>query len=102
MPIKAKQIVGLEAFSATSEVEIDVGSTPVLQASVSVTNAAVTTSSKMTGGVAYKKPTGKDLDELEMDSFDLKFEPLAGAFNVHIKGLEGTIADSFIIWYTNN
>tara|TARA_R110000822_G_scaffold127454_1_gene262968 strand:- start:18147 stop:18446 length:300 start_codon:yes stop_codon:yes gene_type:complete len=85
-----------------AEVEIDVGTTPVIEASVSVTNALVTTETRMLGGVAYKKPTGKDLDEISMDSFDLKFEPLLGSFNVLIKGLEGYISDKFIIWYTYN
>tara|TARA_R110000803_G_scaffold33627_5_gene73534 strand:- start:3452 stop:3826 length:375 start_codon:yes stop_codon:yes gene_type:complete len=84
------------------ETEIDVGATPVSEASIAVTDADVTAASRMIGGVAYKKPTGKDLDELGMDSFDLKFEPGAGTFNVRIKGLEGSISDKFIIWYSNN
>lgn len=68
--------------------EIDVGSLPVLQSSIAVVDAGVTTSSHIVGGVAYKQPTGKDLDELDMDSFDLKFEATAGGFNIHIKGLD--------------
>jgi hypothetical protein len=83
-----------------TEVEIDVGSLPVLQSSIAVVDAGVTTSSHIVGGVAYKQPTGKDLDELDMDSFDLKFEATAGGFNIHIKGLDWTIAGTFIIWYT--
>jgi len=82
------------------EVEIDVGATPVSEASISVTDASITTSSKILGSVAYLAPTGKDLDEIEMDTFDLKFEPLVGSFNLKIKGLEGYIADKFKINYS--
>jgi hypothetical protein len=102
---KASDITDFESAVADlqiGEVEIDVGATPVSQASISVIDAGITTSTRILGGVAYKKPTGKDLDELDMDSFDVKFESLTGTFNVKIKGLEGSISDKFIIWYTNN
>jgi hypothetical protein len=92
-------IQGVSGTFVATEVEIDVGATPVSSAVVSVVDAAITTDSTIIGGVAYKQPTGKDLDELSMDSFDLKFEPLNGTINVHIKGLEGSIHDRFIIWY---
>lgn len=82
-----------------SEAEIDVGATPVADASINVTNTEVTATSRIIGGIAYSAPTDKDLDELDMDSFDIKFEALAGSFNVKIKGLEGYIADKFKIWY---
>lgn len=89
----------LTTTGVMAETEIDVGSTPVIEASVAVANASISTSSKIIGGVAYKAPTGKDLDELEMDVLEVKFEPALGSMNVHIKGLEGYIADKFIIWY---
>lgn len=89
------------ASVAISEAEIDVGSTPVSEATISVTDAGVTPSSKIIGGLAYKAPTisPKDLDEIEMDALDIKFEPGSGAFNVKIRGLEGYIAGAWIIWY---
>ena len=81
------------------ETEIDIGTMPIIEASISVIDTGVSTLSKIIGGMAYKAPTGKDLDELEMDAIEVKFEPLAGSFNVKIKGLEGYIADKFKIWY---
>lgn len=86
------------ASVAITEAEIDVGATPVAEASISVTDAGVSTSSKIIGGIAYKAPTGKELDELE-EPLEVKFEPLTGTFNVHIKGLEGYISDTFVVWY---
>lgn len=83
-----------------TQAEIDVGTTPVSEATIAVTDAGITTSSKIIGGLAYIAPTGKDLDELEMDALDILFEPATGSMNVIIKGLEGYIADKFKIWYT--
>jgi hypothetical protein len=87
------------ASVAITEVEIDCGVTPLLETIINVVNTGITVASKIIGGIAYKSPTGKDLDELEMDAIDLKFEPTAGSFNIYIKGLEGYISDKFIIWY---
>jgi hypothetical protein len=75
-----------------TEVEIDVGSLPVLESSIAVVDTGVTVDSHIIGGVAYKQPTGKDLDAMDMDSLSIKFEATAGGLNVHIKGLDGTIA----------
>lgn len=83
-----------------TETEIDVGSTPVSEATINIEDPAMLATSKVIGGVAYEAPTGKDLDEIEMDAFDVKFEPVAGGMNIWIKGLEGYIADKFKIWYT--
>lgn len=89
----------LVVSASITETEIDVGTTPVAEGNIAVTDAGVTASSKIIGGIAYKAPTGKDLDELEMDALGLKFEPGSGTFNVKISGLEGYIADKFVIWY---
>lgn len=89
----------LTVSASITEVEIDVGATPVQESSIAVADAGVSVTSKIIGGIAYKAPTGKDLDELEMDAIELKFEPGTGTFNVHIKGMEGYISDKFIIWY---
>lgn len=101
MPVKSINglLIATGSVSIT-ETEIDVGATPVAEASISVADTGITTSSKIIGGLAYVAPTDKDLDELEMDAIELKFEPLAGSLNVHIKGLEGYLADKFKIWYT--
>jgi hypothetical protein len=93
---------GLDNVSsaAVSEAEIDVGATPVAEATVNVVNASITTASKIIGGIAYSAPTGKDLDEVDMDAISLLFKPLAGSFDIKVKGLEGSIADKFKVWYT--
>jgi hypothetical protein len=57
----------------SGQAEVDFGTTPVTEASFTITDANVTTSSFITGGIAYVAPTSKDLDELEFDQLDLKF-----------------------------
>ncbi len=81
------------------QTEIDFGATPVSEASFIITDASVLVTSQLIGNVAYEAPTGKELDELEMDSLDLKFAPGAGQFTLYVRGLDGYIADKFKINY---
>ena len=81
------------------QTEIDFGSTPVSEASFTVVDAGVSGSSQLTGQVAYEAPTGKDLDEVEMDAFHLSFGPGSGQFTLFIQSLEGLVIGKFKINY---
>lgn len=81
------------------QTEIDFGTTPLAEAEFTVVDSDVTTGSQIIGTIAYEAPTGKDLDELEMDGIDLKFQPGTGQFIVRVKGLEGDLHDKFKINY---
>ncbi len=81
------------------QTEIDFGTTPVAEASFIITDTSVLVTSQLIGNVAYEAPTGKDLDELEMDGLDLKFAPGSGQFTLYARGLDGYIADKFKINY---
>jgi hypothetical protein len=81
------------------QVEIDFGSLPVSEASFLITDASVSPSSHIVGTVAYEAPTGKDLDELDMDGLDLKFGPGSGQFTLYVRGQDGYIADKFKVNY---
>lgn len=81
------------------QTEIDFGTTPVSEKSFTITDTSVLVTSQLIGNVAYEAPTGKDLDELEMDSLDLKFAPDVGQFTLYARGLDGYIADKFKINY---
>ncbi len=85
----------VQAFQA----EIDFGSQPVAEAVFTISNPAVTSSSNISGNVAYVAPTGKDLDELEMDELDLKFGPGNGQFLLYARGRDGYVSDKFKISY---
>ncbi len=81
------------------QTEIDFGVTPVSEKSFTITDVDVVVTSQLIGNVAYEAPTGKDLDELEMDSLDLKFSPGSGQFILYARGLDGYIADKFKVNY---
>jgi len=86
-------------FAKVRQTEIDFGAVPLSEKSFVITDAAVSASSHLIGNVAYEAPTGKDLDELEMDGLDLKFAPGAGQFTLYARGLDGDVADKFKINY---
>ncbi len=81
------------------QTEIDFGTTPVAEGSFLITDTSVLVTSQLMGNIAYEAPTGKDLDELEMDGLDLKFAPGAGQFILYARGLDGYVADRFKINY---
>ena len=66
------------------QTEIDFGTIPVSEKEFTVTDADVLVTSQLIGNIAYEAPTGKDLDELEMDAIDLKFQPGGG----HLKFMQ--------------
>jgi len=81
------------------QTEVDFGSLPVAEASFTVANSSVVPTSKISGSVSYQAPTGKDIDELEMDELDLKFGPGSGQLTIYARGRDGYIADKFILSY---
>lgn len=83
-----------------SQTEVDFGSTPVGDATFTVTDAAVTDSSQLMAQVAYEAPTGKDLDEIEMDNLQIRCAPGSGSFDMFINTADGSyLADKFKINY---
>jgi hypothetical protein len=88
------------AYTQSKLVEIDFGALGVMDGTFAISDPNVTASSKMTGAIAYVAPTGKDLDELEFDNFDIMFTPGAGTFNMVVRALDGLVAGTFKIYYT--
>jgi hypothetical protein len=84
------------------QVEIDFGATPILEKDFTITDAGVVAASIITMQLAYVAPTGKDLDELEFDSFDFRCAPGSGTFTLHARALEGLVADKFKVNYSYN
>ena len=83
----------------SKQTEIDFGSGAVNDGVFVIADANVAPSSYITGNLAYVAPTGKDLDELEFDSFDLMFAPGSGSFTLYARALEGQVAGKFKINY---
>ncbi len=83
----------------SKQTEIDFGTTPVPEASFTVSDEDVTTASRLFGGVSYEAPTSKDLDEIEMDELQLVFAPGDKQFTLYARGRDGFVADKFKINY---
>ena len=81
------------------QTEIDFGTTPVAEASFTISDSAVTTASRLVGSVSYDAPTGKDQDEIEMDQIELNFTPGDKQFTLYARGLTGYVADKFKVNY---
>lgn len=81
------------------QTEINFGAMPVSEASFLITDADVAAGSQLIGGVAYEAPTDKDLDEMEMDTLDLKFAPGTGEFTLYARGLDGYVEGKFKVNY---
>jgi len=82
-----------------NQVEIDFGDLPVESGEFTIVDSLVLPSSHITGTIAYESPTGKDLDELDMDSIDLKFAPGNGTLLIRARGLEGYLHGAFKVNY---
>lgn len=79
--------------------EVDFGAVPVESASFTITDSRITSAMSIAAQVAYAAPTGKDLDEVEMDALDLKAAAGSGQFTLFARGLDGFVADKFKISY---
>lgn len=82
------------------QTEIDFGSTPVESSTFTVTDSAVSATSQIIAQVAYEAPTGKDLDEIEMDSLSIRCAPGSGQFTMFITSTDGSyLSGTFKINY---
>lgn len=93
-------IPGGAATVNIKQTEVDFGSTPVSEATFTIIDVDVLVSSQIIGTLAYEAPTGKDLDELEMDKLIIMCGNGSGQFDMHITAADGSyLADTFKINY---
>jgi len=81
------------------QVEIDFGIIPISEKEFIIIDSDVLVTSQIIGNIAYEAPTGKELDEITMDSIELKFAPGMGQLIIYVKGLEGYLEGKFKINY---
>lgn len=81
------------------QTEVDFGTTPVSAGSFVISDEDVSVDSRIVGGIAYEAPTGKDLDEVDIDMIKVVFGPGDKQLTIYAKGLEGYLADKFKINY---
>lgn len=82
------------------QVEVDFGATPVEDATFTVADDQVKTTSHIDCWLSGDTPTGKDADEIGMDALLIAATPLsAGNISIYVRGLEGYVADTFKLDY---
>jgi hypothetical protein len=92
---------GAPGTFTVTQVEVDFGTTPVESATFTITDAGMTTAKHVIASLAYEAPTGKDLDELEMDTLSIVCGNGTGQFDMFIRSTDGSyLADKFKINYS--
>lgn len=95
---------GAGASWTEHEIDLDVCGVSSGKGSVvckkTVTDAGVSTTSKVIAIQSAKAATGRQADENEMDPFTCRVEPGTGQFTLICKGYEGPIHGKYLIWYT--
>ena len=85
-----------------TQTEIDFGSTPISSKEFTITDSNVSVNSRVTANMAYDAPTGKDLDETEMDHLQIICgQVTVGSFKMYVTSSDGSyLADKFKVNYT--
>ena len=99
---KLKELAAGDYVSpAIKQVEIDFGSLPVVSNIFTITDSDAISGSFITGQLAYDASTGKDLDEITMDSLEISCgNAITGTFQMFIKSTDGSyLHDKFKINY---
>lgn len=80
-------------------VEVNCGSMATSEFYQTFTDSKCTPSSNIVAAISGQTPTGKDQDELTMDEILVRVFPMAGAVQIYLRGLEGSIAGTFRVTY---
>lgn len=82
------------------QTEVDFGAVPVPDATFTVIDVDVAPTSHLIAQVAWEAPTGKDIDEIEMDDLQIRCKPASGSFDMFIRAADGSyLADKFLVNY---
>jgi hypothetical protein len=86
-----------------SQTTVDFGPSPVMEMLFTVADAAVTSTSKIRAWIASVAPTGKDLDEVQLEPLVVWANPSTtgtGFIDFLVRTLDGsTVSDQFVVQY---
>lgn len=83
-----------------NQVEIDFGATPVSNGTFTITEPGTTTAYRIMAQVAWAAPSGKDIDEIEMDNLQIRCKPGTDEFYMYIETADGSYLEgTFLIDY---
>jgi len=81
------------------ETEIDF-TTALTESSFTITDAGVVAGSKIVISISGNTPTGRNADEIQMESFYYYAVPAAGTFSLFIRSLQGPVYGKYKVFYT--
>jgi hypothetical protein len=90
---------GNDGALSVAEAELDLGGTPVWEKTVVVTDAVVTTSSRIIAVQSGEAATGREADENAMDFLLLNCLPGDGEFSVNVRAIPGPVSGYYKINY---
>lgn len=79
--------------------EVDFGNTPQEEASFVITSVGTTPINVVVASLHFSAPTGKDYDELEMDTILVNAQALLGQVQFTVRGLDGPLEGKFKLKY---
>lgn len=95
-----EKIIVKQDETLIKETEIDFGKTLYQTTKkLFITDSDINEEDIVIAQLAYKKPSEKDLDEVEMDNIDIKAGPYNGGAYLYIMSSTGSLHDKFVISY---
>jgi hypothetical protein len=79
--------------------EVDFGNTPQEEASFVINSVGTTPINVVVASLHFSAPTGKDYDELEMDTILVNAQALLGQVQFTVRGLDGPLEGKFKLKY---
>lgn len=96
--LAGKSDVG-HTHSFLKSAELDFGSSLVADALFSVSDAAVSTSSKILAFVTWLSSLDRDMDEIAVDPISIAIEPKTGSFDVRAAAVDGAVSGKYGLVY---
>lgn len=81
------------------QAEIDAGATPLDEVEVVVSDTDITAASHVFASVSFDTPTGKDADDVPMDTYVVLAYEAAGQVTMRLRSLDGPVHDKYLINY---
>lgn len=96
-----EELTTLLIKSKTKQIEVDFGNIAIPEKSFTIADGDVKSNKKIIAQLAYEAPTGKDLDEIEMDYLNIRCSTQDGLLTMFITSNDGSyLHDKFKINYT--
>jgi hypothetical protein len=99
-PLSGKFDAITPSDNVIKQTEIDFGSMPTTDVIFTIMDSTVKPTSHIIARMAYEVPTGKELDETEMDDLNIICKAGSGQFDMFIRSIDNSyLADKFKVNY---